>query len=315
MFGTLIIGYLFLGGAGAGSLIVLSLLENIAARRSIEHPARHLVRQTVREKSKHPAAFSDCSPESYSVCWPLCLAFLVFAAISLLFDLGRVDRVLNLFVMPSFSALSIGAYGLLIAIICAAAFSFCRMPSSRPIPRMLTKVISMVGIASGFTTAIYTGVLLQSLTPVPFWNSFLLPVLFALSALSTGIAVMFVGISFTHTRIPIFMTIRTLAGIDVVILVLEALALVAFLALAYADPSAKNAAHAVILGDLSWLFWAGLIASGLIVPFILETRIFLKNRNGPALAAALLILAGGLTLRICIVGAASYGSVVVLGLS
>lgn len=52
------------------------------------------------------------------------------------------------------------------------------------------KALGFLSAAFGFLTITYTGILLSVLKAVPFWNSPALPLLFVLSALATGFALM-----------------------------------------------------------------------------------------------------------------------------
>ena len=292
MFGALIIAYLFLGGAGAGSLTVLSLFELIGTTR------------LVRQKGIHRT--HGFPKEFYARCWPLCLATLIFGALCLLLDLGRIDRALNLFLSPVASVMAVGAYTLLIAIICAAIFTLRSVLDSLSLARRFTQILGVVGIVAGIITAVYTGILLGSLTSVLFWNSALLPALFLLSSVSTGIACILLGISFVNVRKPVFGFIRRLIRVDMFIIAFEMLFLGVYLVSAYLDPTTESTARVFLTGDLSLIFWIGLLGCGLVLPLILEVCISENNYPKQILWVALFVLVGGLILRFCIVEAATY---------
>lgn len=294
IFGTLIIGYLFLGGAGAGFSIVLSFFELDAARQA---------RCQKQSGSKHPLLYPR---EFFALCWPFCLAILVFAVLCLLIDLGRLDRALSLLTAPSVSALTIGTYSLLITIGCSAAFAAMRM-FGRVVPSpWFVRVLGTGGIISGIVTAVYTGVLLMSLASVLFWDSYLLPALFLLSALSTGCACALLGTYFVNTRRSLFLISKKLIAFDKVLIALELLILAIYFGVAYVDPATTVTAQAFLVGEASWLFWGGLVMGGLVVPLVLEVKLSAGNYQRQILWLVLLVLIGGLILRICIVQAASY---------
>ena len=52
----------------------------------------------------------------------------------------------------------------------------------------INKVLAIVGIPLALAVAVYTGILLGSAPAIPLWNTWLLPVLFTVSALDTGLA-------------------------------------------------------------------------------------------------------------------------------
>lgn len=294
MFDILVTCYLFLGGAGAGSLIVLSVLELANAPRAL----------TVRIEKE--ATLRTLPSDFYLHAWPICLVVLLLGVACLGFDLGRFDRVLYLVVSARFSAISIGAYALAIALACAGFFTAVSLLDSFRIPRRVMQVIAGIGILSGIVTAIYTGILLQQMASVLFWNSFLLPLLFFLSSLSTGIACVFLAMAFTETRRPFARAVVRLARIDEVIIILEAVCLAVYLALAHSNPATTETAQAFLLGDLSAAFWLVLIACGLVLPFVLEWYISSDNFRYQLLWICLLVMIGGFTLRYCMVEAATY---------
>ena len=130
--------------------------------------------------------------------------------------------------------------------------------------------MAAVGVAAGLVTVAYTGVLLQGLASVLFWQTMLLPALFALSSLSCGVACAFLGAAFVETRRPITRPLARLALVDGVLVVLEALVLAGYLAWAFTGEGTASAAQALVAGDLRWVFWGGAVLCGLAVPFALE---------------------------------------------
>lgn len=293
MFDALIVAYLFLGGAGAGALVVLSFLE--------------LASSVVQARSDSHLSWAGEFPQKfYRICWPLCLGILLFAILSLSFDLGRLDRLFHLVTAPSFSALTVGAYSLVGAALCTLFFFVVRVFDSLDPSVYLVRVIAVIGIFVGCTTALYTGILLASLASVLFWQTPLLPLLFFLSSLSTGIACLFLGISFVEARSPFARTVVYLARIDAVLIVLEVVCLAAYLLLASANTDTATTVSAFFGGELTLLFWGGLVGCGLILPFTLEWFVSARNYRMQVLWIALFVLIGGLVLRICIVEAAAF---------
>src|SRR5699024_8134430 len=52
----------------------------------------------------------------------------------------------------------------------------------------INKVLAIIGIPWSLAVAVYTGVLLGAAPAIPLWNTWLLPALFTVSALGTGVA-------------------------------------------------------------------------------------------------------------------------------
>ena len=298
MFDMLATGYLFLGGAGGGALVVLSALECVNARR------RH-AGASVPGGTRVERAFS-LPDEFFARGWPVCLVALAAGMLCLAVDLGRPDRVLNLLTSPTPSAIVVGSYALAASLACAAVFAWLELFDGPCVRRAVVGALAAVGMVSGAVTMVYTGVLLQGLASVLLWRTPLLPVLLTLSAASCGIACALLGASFVETRRPFVRPLVHLARIDGVLVVLEGLCLAAYLAWALASDGTVLAAEALLAGDLRLPFWIGVVLCGLAVPFVLERFLTHGNSRTQMLWIAALLLAGGFALRFCIVGAGAY---------
>ncbi|MFW4356852.1 NrfD/PsrC family molybdoenzyme membrane anchor subunit [Gordonibacter sp. KGMB07426] len=297
MFGVLTTCYLFLGGAGAGALVVLAALEAANARRRFAYPPRVI--------SRVERAFA--LPDEFFVrAWPLCFVTMALGVLCLLFDLGRPDRLLNLVMSPAPSAIAVGAYALAAALVCAGAFALTELLDGPRVKPTALFVASALGAAAGLVALAYTGVLLQGLASVLFWQTPLLPLLFSLSSLSCGVACAFMGAVFVEARRPFARPLARLARVDGVLIVLEALCLVVYLVWGLSAEGTAPAAKALIAGDLRWLFWGGVVAGGLVGPFVLERFLTHGNSRTQLLWIAALLAAGGLALRFALTGAAAY---------
>lgn len=289
MFGLLITCYLFLGGAGGGVLMVLGALE--------------CARLWPRARFGRALALPD---DFFARAWPLGFVVLATGALCLLADLGRPDRLLNLVISPAPSAITVGAFALAAALAVAAVFALAALLDGPRIPRVAAAALAIAGIAAGATVMVYTGVLLQGLASVLFWQTPLLPLLFALSSASCGIGCALFAAAFVEARHPFVRPLVWLARIDGVLIVAEAVCLVVYLAWAFASPGTTPAAAAIAQGDLAWLFWGGVGVCGLAVPFVMERLITYGNSRTQLLWIAALLLAGGFALRCVFVGASAY---------
>jgi len=294
MFSGFVTAYLFLGGAGAGSLIVLSFIELLDTL------------QQVTKKRLLPLWPINLLRELFRRCWPICLIVLMVASLCLFVDLGRPDRVLMLFLAPRFSAITIGSFSLILSILCALVFSVFRTFDSVSLPNSYSLVFCISGIAAGITTALYTGILLNELVSVLFWNSFFIPLLFFLSSLSMGIACVLSGGALVVSRRSAYRAFKRLCRFDGALIILEMLCLGAWLIFALIAPTTKDTVQVFLSGELSWIFWLGLIFCGMVIPLFLEFRITENNHSSQMLWIAFLIIVGGFVLRYCIVEAAAY---------
>lgn len=287
MFDSLVIGYLFLGGAGGGALAVLGAFEG-ARTLGLRCP--------------------ELPDELFARAWPVCAAALATGIVCIAADLGRPDRLLALVASPRPTPLTVGAYALVAGLACAAAFSALALfdgPASRA-PRPVRLALAAASLAAGCVTAAYTGVLLQGLASVLFWQTPLLPVAFMLSSLSCGVAVVFLAAAFVETRRPFVHLVAWLARIDGVLIAAEAGVLAAYEAWAFAGEGTHAAAVALVAGDLAPAFLGGVALAGLAVPFAMERLLTHNNHHSQLLWIAACVLVGGLALRACFVQAGLY---------
>ena len=122
------------------------------------------------------------------------LLALVLGMVFLLVDLGRVDRILLLITQPNPSHIVVGAYALAACVVLAGVLALVWGGVVRRVgPRALT-ALQVLTLACAAVVMAYTGLLLQSLRAVALWHSAWLPVLFVLSSLSCGFALV-VGVA------------------------------------------------------------------------------------------------------------------------
>ena len=184
-------------------------------------------------------------------------------------------------------------------------------------------------VVFGLGIMVYTGVLLSTMKSKPFWNTPALPVLFTVSALSTGSAflamtaglwpafdyvagnpyvVEFIEQNSMMIAMPIIQQvlmaqIEGLVGIlhlcDKILIIAEIVFLLIFVlgTRASGTTTAKEVALDWIKGSKAVLFWGGLLFLGLLVP------LFLYSVPGmvSGIIAPGLILASGLLLRFLVV--------------
>ena len=207
MFGLLTTSYLFFGGAGAGALVILSLLECANARRrfgGLQQVARVSMgapisgrgsrwstadgpRALAPDGSNRPGFLRWLSgrfalpDELFSRAWPMCFVVLALAVLCLLFDLGRPDRLLNLLLFPTLSPIAVGAYSLVAALIVSCAFSAFSLLDGSRANVLAARLLGALGVAVGLVAAAYTGVLLSGLASILFWQTWWLPAAFPLS--------------------------------------------------------------------------------------------------------------------------------------
>lgn len=298
MFGILAVAYLFLGGAGAGAMVVALLADVL------------WVRQPFGASSY--VSLDEATPGERMLAFSLLMGFaaLVLGVLCLVFDLGRLDRVVTLFANPSFSLLTVGSFALAALIACAALLVVVRFAYVPNLTRSVVTFIEIVAIVIGIVVMVYTGLLLQTLGGLAFWRSPLVPVLFVLSSLSCGCAVILIAGLFVDKDEVGARIVRALTRVDIVLIALEAVVAAVFVVLALGSnhPAAAASAQQLLLGDGAALWWVGFVACGLAAPVVIESiagRGFAGARTALALAA-ILVLVGGLGMRASIVEVGEY---------
>ena len=161
-----------------------------------------------------------------------------------------------------------------------------------------------LAILNALATVVYTGLLLRSFPAVALWHNPLVPALFTVSALSTGLAyLLLVQYAVLREHGPIA---RVYERLDVLLIIVE-MVLVGLLLFAVLPASASGrASYALLMGSWGWIL--GFMVLGLLVPLLLEIKGSLKGWNSPlpVVTAAVLVLVGGYLLRHYFLGSGVY---------
>lgn len=277
--------YLFLGGAGAGALVILSASE-LAGACGADRLALPI--------------------EVRRIAWPICVVALGLGMLCLLADAGRPDRALALFTSPTFSTLSVGSFALMASFACAATFAAFALFDGVGFARSGTMALACAGVAAGVATAAYTGVLLQSLASVLFWQTPLLPATFLASSLSCGVACVLASAAFAAPRRSLAGSVRTLCALDGALLIVEAACLAVWIGWGLAGAGTRAAAAALASGAFAPAFWGGLVAGGLVAPWVLERMAPRGDDVARLVVIAALLLVGGFALRACVAASGAF---------
>ncbi|MCL2756608.1 MAG: polysulfide reductase NrfD [Coriobacteriia bacterium] len=293
--------YLFLGGMGAGAFVaagVLTLLDKDSNKKTIA-----------------------------GAMWGATFA-LIIGLLLLVTEL--IYPLRGLMLWQSFSNftswMTIGAWLLFAAVI---IFLITALLKTEKIVNLIAKdkdglkktfgsislILAVVGILLGVGVAVYTGILLMSAPGIPLWNTWLLPLLFTVSAFDTGVAFVILVSVFNAKKEKLTLkSHKFLETSTVILVILEIIVLVVFILLAgksldgaAADTAAKSIAL-LTTGSLAILFWGLLVAIGLVVPLAFAILGLLKLKKesaedegkkgiGLGLIGAIGALIGGCTLR------------------
>lgn len=294
-----IVIYLFLGGLSAGMLVMCS----IANLRIPKGPVEELA-QCVRA--------------------PL-IAFIILAvgAQFIILDLAKPQSLIwGYLTFQPLSLMSWGTWGVPAVLLANALYILAVIPKQdRPklrLPILISlseklapymRPIAKLNFALGIFLGIYTGVLLSSFAAIPLWNNATLPILFLVSSLSSGAAMIVIiakrnEIKFLFTKIDVWLIVAELVVI-----------LLFFYALYTSTAPYKNAiAPFFSLTDEHFIFTFALISIFLLLPLALRIKLgelkefsggfhgeFTKSQLFRMNFAAVLVLAGTFILRAAIV--------------
>ncbi len=226
----------------------------------------------------------------------------------LLFDLGSAARAYRLFTTPATllsSWMIRGAWILTAFIIVGLAYALPSFALFHWLPWEQTSgfglVLGMAAAVLAIVVAVYPGLLLGVIKSIPLWNTSALPPLFFLSGMDTGLAAL-VLMSLAFPSAVGAEGLHFLAIIDAGLIVLLLVALGAYLEIV--RQSGVTAAASVRLLATP-LFACGVIVSGLLLPLaIYVCSAYMSDDSSIRLLdglASLLLLAGGLLLRLSVI--------------
>jgi formate-dependent nitrite reductase membrane component NrfD len=323
--GMLIVIYLFMGGLGAGSL-VLSGAAHLAQRPRFRGIAR-----------------------AGALAAPVLVAL---GSGLLIFDLGNPLRFWRLFVtINPVSPMSVGSWLLVFFVMISSVYAVLHLPpnwllaaarrlprtavplralarwnmpenprhldhapAGEPFPgsppriRTLRKSLALVGIPLCQSLVIYTGVLLGAIPARPFWNTPMVAQLFLFSALSTASALLLLLTPLVwsaghqqreHERM-------ALIRADLVFIFLELFLIVPFVVHGELGARSGRAALDMIQGGpYTGIFWIGVVTIGILIPMAIEIFESIGSArklprpvlSGLHVAVPVMILVGGYLLR------------------
>ena len=294
--------YLFLGGLAGGTALVTGI-----------------VRLKWGEQFKGLTCFGAWASVLLLIAGVLCLVTEVTMPL-------RAMQLWIAFTNPA-SWMTIGAWLLVAGIVATGLFALASTPAiaNKVLGQKAgaaQRVLAAISAVLGTCIAIYTGILLCVLVNHPLWNTPLLPVLFTVSALDTGIALVCLHLALAkpakeaveaqpaekaaedapEQKAAAKPLVALLEKCSVGLIAAEAVVLALLLALVNgAGTVGALSVWVLAAGPLAAPFWGLLVVAGLAIPLALEL-LQLKGRHAQwmAVAAPALILAGGLALRFLI---------------
>lgn len=228
---------------------------------------------------------------------------LLFSTFFLVADLGRPERVLTILMQPSGSVISVGALALFFTLLISlflVAINYFYLPWASATMKKVFEVLCIVGSLVVIT---YPGILLPSLWVIPFWDTITVPVLFVLSSLSTGIALVFCLTPFTIGATRLQKQATVLRVVHVVVLVAIAIALALYLWSMSLNAETLAPLQALFSEDLIVWFVLGVCVVGIVLSTVFEIVIIVTRNASKLLLINVFSLVGAFCLRYCIITA------------
>lgn len=280
--GLLIVIYLFAAGLSAGAMIT-SNLSYLYGGQDFERVSR-------------VGAFITPFPIS------LGLGVLVL-------DLGSPFNFYQLFLTLRLSSpMSYGSWLILLFSILSVIYFYLWLPEKFQIVgqiHQLEKWKKRLAILMPFLSvgvASYTGLLLNAAVR-PLWNAPLLPVLFLVSALSTGVATVILMATLSPWKRARHKELHVLTRADATLIILECLLIVGMIIMGkFSSESESMAFGGLLYGHYAWIFWLLIVGLGLIFPLLLELmelkeKIPVKWTWSVTISSSFLVIFGGFFVR------------------
>lgn len=272
--------YLFLAGVGAGAVVVAALAD-------------------MYDREKYISFIKAAS----IIGMPLVSLGVFFLYIDLGQGMWKPWLLIFLFANPT-SAITWGTAILTLFILLATVYAAVNFNYIKPV---MHRALCWALIITGILTAGYTAVLLGVLKAIPFWHQTALPILFIISASSTGISG---AVIVKHVFLKSKDDIKPIETGHLYLVILEVILLLGMMLIALQGvPEMQFAAKSLLVGHYAFYFWVFLIILGLIVPAIafgMEEAGKKHLSVSTVVTLEALVLVGGYFLRYLIIHAGVY---------
>lgn len=238
----------------------------------------------------------------------------------LVLDLGSPFNFYQLFLTLKLSSpMSYGSWMILVFSVFSVIYFYLWLPKRfhivgktyqlEKLKRLLSKAMPFlsVGVAS------YTGLLLNAAVR-PLWNAPLLPVLFLVSAMSTGVAAVILIATLSPWQRARHKELQVLTKVDASLIILECLLILIMIIMGmFRSESESRAFSSLLYGDYAGVFWLFIVGLGLILPLLMEVmelkdKIPVKWTWQVTVSSSFLVLFGGFFVRYIITYAGQTSS-------
>jgi polysulfide reductase chain C len=284
---------LYLAGMGAGSFIIGSLIHWLGVTMNpLPVPSMDFFGHRL-DLTKVPIFWG-----------PIMVSI---GAFFLIFDLGIKSRFMYACLNPRTSWMARGflilsafiGFGLVLLAKFLLPFEWLSPGSA------LWRIMEAIAVVFAFGTALYTGILLKATKSIPLWNTHLLPLLFLVSALSTGSMGIILSTLGTGVLSRDAAALKTLMGATQILVVIEGIVLYLYLYRSYrASEQGRDSVRLLLFGEKKLIFWGGIVMLGFLFPIILESIASLFPGNAALIfVSGLIMLWGRFFLRLGVLSA------------
>lgn len=225
---------------------------------------------------------------------------LVLAPLSLIADLGQPLRFWYLFVyLNTTSPITIGTFLLTLYPINCLIYAYFMFRGNL----RLTKLFGLIGIPLAISVHGYTGFILALGKARALWNTAVMPALFLVSAMVSGIALMMLAVIikdrfFSEQKKVNMEIVAALSNLLLVAIFVDLfLVLSDILVLLTADVEAKEGAMLILKGNFSPYFLGMEIVLGALIPLFILVLPWTRRYIPAVTLASLLVMAGIMAMR------------------
>lgn len=235
----------------------------------------------------------------------------ILTVVILLTEIGRPERAFLIFTNSNpYSAITVGSFFLTVFILLGLVTMILWLTKWKR-PRLTVEVINSL-VAIG--VVLYPGFIFASVKAIPAWGTAAMPILVLFTSILTGVSMSAILLAGTYyirkggegEKVqPILHLIPYLRDLSIGLVVLQIISVISYLIILQRGPELAIEAFQRATGPLAILLFGVVIVAGLVLPLVLlGIAKLVEERREAALTlvllAAILILVGGLSLRLLI---------------
>jgi formate-dependent nitrite reductase membrane component NrfD len=240
--------------------------------------------------------------------WGMAIGWFIVAVLKGAFHfayLGKPSRFWRLITHPQTSWLSRG----LLFVVGFAGLGFIQIMLSIFVDQSLAVwIFKILAGIMALCVATYTGFVLNNVKGVPFWNLPLLPLLFIACGILGGFGLtVAIGTFFAS-----FNMAAAEMGSRILLIVNVALLGIYLIIASQKEAAGKQSVLYQIRGNISPIFWVGVVALGIIIPALVAIYSLFSGAETAAILIAGVVceIIGGAMLRYCVLKSGIYNPVI-----